>query len=107
MPDLNGLTLQSSPRVLATGRLIKGLYYSATLNGPHTLAVFYMACDQILEPKPFLVQDFRSNQFSFDSDRDGCAEATEAPALEIDPADFYPALDGAETLCDEDIISQR
>jgi hypothetical protein len=26
MPDLNGLTLQSSPRVLATGRLIKGLY---------------------------------------------------------------------------------
>jgi hypothetical protein len=105
MPDLNGLTLQSSPRVLATGRLIKGLYYSATPNGPHALAVFYMACDQILEPKPFLVQDFRSNQFSFD--RDGCAEVTEAPALEIDPADFYPALDGAETLCDEDIISQR
>jgi hypothetical protein len=28
MPDLHGLTLRSSPRVEATGRLIKGLYYS-------------------------------------------------------------------------------
>jgi hypothetical protein len=107
MPDLNGLTLRSSPRVLAAGRLIKGLYYSERSGGPHALTAFYMACDQVLEPKPFLVQDFRSNQFSFDGNRDGCAEATEAPAVEIDPADFYPALDGYETLCDEDIISQR
>jgi hypothetical protein len=30
MPDLNVLLLRSNPRVFATGRLIKGLYYSET-----------------------------------------------------------------------------
>jgi hypothetical protein len=107
MPDLNRLTLRGSPRVVATGRLIKGLYYSNSLNGPHTFAAFYIACDRFLEPKPFLVMDFRSSQFSLDGNRDGCAEATGSLAQsEIDPADFYPAVDRAEELCDEDAISQ-
>jgi len=108
MPDLNGLTLQSSPRVVATGRLIKGLYYSDNLNGPHTLAAFFIACDRLLEPKPFLVMDFRSHQFSFDGNRDGCADATGLmPLPEIDPADFYPAVERAEQICNEDAVSQR
>ncbi len=108
MPDLKGLTLRSSPRVGATGRLIKGLYYSDTLNGPHTFAAFYIACDRLREPMPFLVMDFRSSQFSLDGDRDGCAEATGLMLLpEIDPADFYPAVDRADEICDEDAISQR
>jgi hypothetical protein len=108
MPDLKGLTLRSSSRVQATGRLIKGLYYSDTLNGPHTLAVFHVACDRLLEPMPFLVMDFRSSQFSLDTDRDGCADATGLmPLPEIDPADFYPAVDKADEICDEDALSQR
>ena len=108
MPDLSGLTLRSSPRVQATGRLIKGLYYSDTLNGPHTFAAFFMACDGLLEPKPFLVMDFRSSQFSLDGNRDGCADATGLMSLpEIDPADFYPAVDRADEICGEDAISQR
>jgi hypothetical protein len=107
MPDLNGLVLRSSPRVGATGRLIKGLYYSNSLKGPHTFAAFYIACDRFLEPKPFLVMDFHSNQFSLDGNRDGCAEATGSLAQsEIDPTDFYPAVDRADELCDEDAISQ-
>ena len=108
MPDLKGLTLRSSPRVGATGRLIKGLYYSDSLNGPHIFAAFFIACDRLLEPMPFLVMDFRSSQFSLDCDRDGCAEATGLmPLPEIDPADFYPAVDRADEICDEDAISQR
>jgi hypothetical protein len=108
MPDLNGLTRQGSPRVQATGRLIKGLYYSDTLNGPHTFAAFFIACDQLLEQKPFLVMDFRSNQFSLDGNRDGCTDATGLMLRpEIDPADFYPAVDRADEICDEDAISQR
>jgi hypothetical protein len=108
MPDLNGLTLQSSLRVVATGRLIKGLYYSDTLNGPHTLAAFFIACDRLLEPKPFLVMDFRSHRYSFDGNRDGCAEATGLmPLPEIDPADFFPAVERAEEICNEDAISRH
>jgi len=111
MPDLNGLTgltLRNSPRVMATGRLIKGLYYSDCLNRPHSLVAFFIACDRLLEPKPFLVMDFQSLQFSFDGNRDGCAEATGLiPLPEIDPADFYPAVDRAEEICDEDAVSQR
>jgi hypothetical protein len=108
MPDLNGLTLRSSPRVMATGRLIKGLYYSESPNGPHTLAAFFIACDRLLEPMPFLVMDLRSRQFSFDGNRDGCADTTGLmPLPEIDPADFYPAVERAEEICDQDVISQR
>ncbi len=47
------------------GRLIKGLYYSDSLKGPHALAAFFIV-DRLLEPKPFLMMDFRSHQFSFD-----------------------------------------
>ena len=55
MPNLNALILHSSPPVFATGRLIKGLYYSERLNRRHALAAFHMACDQFPEPKPFLM----------------------------------------------------
>ena len=51
--------------------------------------------------------DFRSHQFSFDRNRDGCADATGLmPLPEIDPADFYPVVDGAEEICDKDTINQ-
>ena len=108
MPDLNALILRSSPRVFATGRVIKGLYYTETPKGLNAMAVFYMACDQLLEQKPFLIMDFRSGQFFLDGNRDGCVDATGTLALpEIDPADFLPAIDGAEELCNEDLLSQR
>ena len=93
---------------MATGRLIKGLYYSDSLNGPHTLAAFFIACDRQLEPMPFLVIDFRSHRFSFDGNRDGCADATGLmPLPEIDPADFYPAVERSEEICDQDAISRH
>ena len=108
MPDLNALLLRSNPRVFATGRLIKGLYYSETPKGQNAMAAFYMACDRLLERKPFLIMDFRSSQFFFDDDQDGCVDATGTLALpEIDPADFLPAVDGAEELCNEDLLGQR
>jgi hypothetical protein len=108
MPDLDALVLRSKPRVWATGRLIKGLYYSEAPNEPYALAAFYPACDQRLEQKPFLVMDFRFSQFLLDANRDGCADATgRLPAPEIDPADFLPAVDGAEELCEEDLIGRR
>ncbi|ANY84425.1 hypothetical protein BB934_40185 (plasmid) [Microvirga ossetica] len=68
------------------------------------MAVFYMACDQLLEQKPFLIMDFRSRRFFRDDDRDGCVDATGTLALpEIDPADFMSAVDGAEEFCNEDL----
>jgi hypothetical protein len=89
--------------VVATGRLIKGLYYSDSLRGPHALAAFFIVCDRLLEPKPFLVMDFRSHQFSFDRNRDGCADTTGLLLLsEIDPADFYPAVDQGDEICNEE-----
>ncbi len=108
MPDLNALVLRSNPRVWATGRLIKGLYYSETPKGLNAVGAFYMACDQLLEQKPFLMMDFRSSQFFLDGDRDGCVDASGTLSLpEIDPADFLPAVDRAEKLCNEDLIGQR
>jgi hypothetical protein len=99
MPDLTGLIPRSSPRVAATGRLIKGLYYSESLNGPHTLAGFFIACDRLLEPKPFLVVDFHTHQFSFDGDWDSCTDTVGLmPLPEIDPADFLSAVDRAGDL---------
>ena len=54
------------------------------------------------------MMDFRSRRFSLDGDRDGCAEvAGLMPLPQIDPADFYPALNRADAICDEDAISQR
>jgi len=76
-----------------------------TLNA---LVAFYMACDRLLERKPFLMMDFRSRQSFLDGNRDGCVDATGIlPLPQIDPADFLPAVDGAEELCNEDLISQR
>ena len=106
MPDLNALVLRSSPRVFATGRLIKGLYYSATPKELNAMATFYMACDRLLEPTPFLMMDFRSSQFFLDGDRDGCVDATGTlPLPAIDPADFLPSVEGAEEFCNADLIS--
>lgn len=105
MPDLNGLILRDSPRVVASGRLIKGLYYSEAPDDSNVLVAFYMACDRFLERKPFLMMDFRSNEFFLDGDRDGCVDAAGTlPLPEIDPADFLPAVDGAEDLCSEDLL---
>ncbi len=106
MPDLDAFTLRSNPRVVAMGRLIKGLYYSERPKGLNAMAAFYMACDRLLEQKPFLIMDFRSSTFFLDGNRDGCAEATGTLSLpEIDPADFLPSVDGTEEFCNEDLIS--
>jgi hypothetical protein len=106
MPNLSALLLRSNPRVFAAGRLIKGLYYSETPKGRNAVVAFHMACDRLLERKPFLMMDFRSSRFFLDADRDGCVDTTGTLALpEIDPADFMPAVDGAEELCNEDLTS--
>ncbi len=107
MPNLNALILRGSPGVAASGPLIKGLYYAEDPNGSHAIAAFFMACDHLLERKPFLIMDFRSNQFFLDGNRDGCVDATGTLLTpEIDPADFVPGVDGAEELCSEDLIGQ-
>lgn len=108
MPALTGMVPQSSRRVTGRGRLIKGLYYSDSVYGSHILAVFYLACNRLLEPKPFLVMDFRTDQFSLDGDRDGCVDTFgRFSRHEIDPADFLSAIDQADEICDEDSISFR
>jgi hypothetical protein len=106
MPDLNTLVLRSNPHVHRAGRLIKGLDYSQTSDGPHTMTAFHMACEGQLEPNPFLVMDFGSSRLYFDHDRDGCVDATETVSrTEVDPGDYYPAIDGAEKLCYGDAVS--
>lgn len=106
MPELDPFRLSGSPRVQATGRLIKGLYYSGDAVGPHDMVAFHMACDRRLEPRPFLVMDFRLDRFFLDTDRDGCVDGTgTVPQPDIDPVDFYPALEGAEDLCDGEAVS--
>ncbi|MBQ0821527.1 hypothetical protein KBI52_15100 [Microvirga sp. HBU67558] len=106
MPELNGLILRTNPQVLATGRLIKGLYYSYGPTGPYDMVAFYMACDGHSEPAPFAVTEFQSRQLFFDRDRDGCADVTETlPQPEIDPADFLPSVNDVEQLCSEDTVS--
>jgi hypothetical protein len=50
-----------------------------------------IVCHRLLEPKPFLIMDFRSHPYSFDGNRDGCADAT-GPIPEIDPEGFFPPL---------------
>jgi hypothetical protein len=108
MPGLNALFLRSNPRVFATGRLIKGLYYSEVPKGLNAMVAFYMACDRLLERRPFLMVDFRSRQFFLDGNRDGCVDATGTLSLpEIEPADYLPAVNGAKELCNKDLISQH
>jgi len=106
MPNLNAFFLRSNPRVFATGRLIKGLYYSEAPKGLNAMTAFYMACDKVLERKPFLMMDFRSRQFFLDGNRDGCIDASGTlPLAEIDPADFLPSVEGLEEYCNERLIS--
>jgi hypothetical protein len=69
MPDVSAMALRSNPRVQSAGRLIKGLYYSDRIPGPHTMVAFYFACEQHLEAKPFLVMNFETHQFFLDRDR--------------------------------------
>jgi hypothetical protein len=67
-----------------------------------------MACDRLLERRPFLMVDFRSRQFFLDGNRDGCVDATGTLSLpEIEPADYLPAVNGAKELCNKDLISQH
>jgi hypothetical protein len=94
--------------VFATGRLIKGLYYSEAPSGQNAIAAFYMACDRLLERTPFLMMDFRSRLFFLDGNRDGCVDTTGTlPLAEIDPADFMPAVDGAGKYCNEDLLGEH
>ncbi len=103
MPDLRGHVLRSDPRIHAGGKLIKGLYYSERADGPNDLVAFRLACFLAMEPRPFLIFDFRSLEYALDADRDGCAEETgRAPAPEIDPADFLGQVAGWATYCYED-----
>ena len=107
MPDLSALILRSSPRVVASGHLIKGLYYVEHPDGSNTVAAFFLACDHVLARKPFLIMDFRSNRFFLDGNRDGCVDAAGALSTsELDPADFVPGDDGSDELCAEELIGQ-
>jgi hypothetical protein len=48
----------------------------------------------------------RSSRFFLDGDRDGYVDTTGMlPLPEIDPADFLPSFDGAEELCNRNLIS--
>jgi hypothetical protein len=108
MPNLSGLALRSNPQVYSAGRVIKGLYYSQTSTGPHDVAAFHLTCERHLEPMPFLVVDFLSRQFFLDANRDGCVDAAGTlPLPEIDPADFYPLVDGREDSCYSDAVSRH
>jgi hypothetical protein len=105
MPNLSTSVLRTNPHVSATGRAIKGLYYSHGPTSLHTAVAFHFVCDRHLEPSPFLVADFDRGQFFLDVDRDGCAEATGPFVSAVDPADFYPVIEGAEALCYEESLS--
>jgi hypothetical protein len=99
MPNLRMSVQRTSPRVTATGRVIKGIYYSRASIGPYSAVAFHLACDQRLELLPFLVADFDRGRFFLDPDRDGCADASGSFASEIDPANFSPSISDAEDLC--------
>jgi hypothetical protein len=52
-----------------------------------------IVCHRLLEPKPFLIMDFRPHPYSFDGNRDGCADAAgPMPLPKIDPEDVFPPL---------------
>jgi hypothetical protein len=99
MPNLRTSVQRTNPRVTATGSVIKGIYYSHASVGPYSAVAFYLACDQNLEPSPFLVADFDWSRFFLDTDRDGCADASGSFVSEIDPADFSAAISDADDLC--------
>src|SRR5215212_418934 len=99
MPNLRMSVQRTSPRVTAAGSVIKGIYYSRASVGPYNTVAFYLACDQHLEPLPFLVADFDRGRFFVDPDRDGCADASGSFVSEIDPATFSPSIGDADDLC--------
>ena len=106
MPDLHRRHLRTPSQFSVPGRAIKGLYYSDTPTGPNRLLAFYVGCRTTLEANPFLVIDFNGNWSYLDKDRDGCSEVVEPfLAPEVDPADRYPMIDGADDLCFEDQVS--
>src|SRR5215204_5218328 len=74
MPNLRMSVQRTNPRVIATGNVIKGIYYSHSSIGPYDAVAFYLACDQHLEPLPFLVADFDRGRFFYDTDRGDAAE---------------------------------
>ncbi len=103
MPDLRGYALRGDPRVHVGGKVIKGLYYSERGDGPNDLVAFRLACFLAMEPRPFLVLDFRTDEYALDADRDGCADRTgRVPSGEIDPADFLAEVEGWGAYCHED-----
>jgi hypothetical protein len=99
MPNLRMSVQRTNPRVIATGNVIKGIYYSRASIGPYDAVAFYLACDRHLEPLPFLVADFDRGRFFLDTDRDGCADASGSFTSEIDPAEFSSPISDAEELC--------
>lgn len=107
MPDLHKRHLRTASEISVPGRAIKGLYYSNTPTGPNTLLAFYVGCRTTLEPNPFLVIDFEETRAYLDQDRDGCGDRVEPfLARDVDPADYYPMVDGADDLCFEDQVSR-
>jgi len=107
MPPLERYILRSAPKVVAGGRLIKGLYYSKQADGPFDLVAFHIACDRILQPRAFLIADFVARRYFFDGNLDGCADAVGTLSDgEIDPADFHPSTEEADRICDQEAISR-
>jgi hypothetical protein len=76
MPNLGMSVQRTTSRAMSTGSVIKGIYYSRVTVGRYDAPAFYFACDQHLEPLPFLVADFNLGQLSLDPDRDGCADVS-------------------------------
>jgi len=105
MPNLRMSVQRTSPRITAAGSVIKGIYYSRASIGPYSAVAFYLACDQYLEPLPFLVADFSLGRFYLDPDRDGCADVSGSFLSEIDPANFFPSISDAEHLCYSEPVS--
>lgn len=105
MPNLRMPVQRTNPLVIATGKVIKGIYYSRAYIGPYDAVAFYLACDQHLEPLPFLVADFTLGRFFLDPDRDGCADASGSFTSEIDPAEFSSSISDTEDLCYGDPVS--
>lgn len=93
MSNLAAMHQRTDPKVHAGGTIVKGIYYSIRPDGPNDLVAFWVGCAGVLDGKPFLVFEFPSNNYYFDSDGDGCTDgAGVAAGGAIDPVDFLPAL---------------
>ncbi len=103
MPALDAMVRQTDPDVLIEGKLVKGMYYSEAAEGANDLVAFRLACDRLLESRPFLIFDFRTSKYSLDTNRDGCAEEVgRLPHPEVDPVPFLNRLPDASGYCYED-----